>query len=103
MSIPERIRVRILAITVPSVAAASYTDSAWRTRSAGRKGGHVRLPDEYSCDLCGTLFLSLCARDAFCPNCGSSQIRIELGYNELSDEDVYLGMAGGNEKTYFIG
>ena len=63
----------------------------------------MRLPDEYSCDLCGTLFLSLCAGDAFCPNCGSSQIRIELGYNELSDEDVYVGMAGGNEKTYFIG
>lgn len=35
----------------------------------------------------------------FCPNCGSSQVKKEMGYNELSDEDVYVGMARNTQKT----
>ena len=36
------------------------------------------------------------------PSCGSSQVRKEMGSNELSDEDVYVGILRGKEKTSFL-
>ena len=59
----------------------------------------VKIPDEYLCDLCGCLFLLPDPKDVFCPNCGSSQVKKEMGYNELSDEDVYVGMTPNEQKT----
>jgi hypothetical protein len=38
----------------------------------------------------------------FCPNCGGNQVRKEMGYNELSDEDVYIGMTLNTQKTDVI-
>lgn len=46
------------------------------------------MPDDFVCCLCGTTFLSLTTRNLFCPNCGSSQIKKEMGYNELTDEEL---------------
>jgi rRNA maturation endonuclease Nob1 len=60
------------------------------------------IPEEYACDLCGYLFLPLSANNIFCPSCGSSQVRKEMGSNELSDEDVYVGILKGKEKTSFL-
>ena len=48
------------------------------------------IPDEYVCDLCGSVFLPLNTENIFCPSCGSSQVKKEMGSNELSDEDVYV-------------
>jgi uncharacterized Zn finger protein (UPF0148 family) len=58
--------------------------------------------DEYVCDLCGYVFLPMTGKNIFCPSCGSSQVRKELGSNELSDEDVYIGILSGKEKTNFL-
>jgi predicted RNA-binding Zn-ribbon protein involved in translation (DUF1610 family) len=58
--------------------------------------------DEYTCDMCGFLFLPITAKDLFCPSCGSSQVRKEMGSNELSDEDVYVTILTGKEKTSFL-
>jgi len=67
---------------------------------AGNKGGkQLKIPDEYLCDLCGCLFLLPNPISMFCPNCGSSQVKKEMGYNELSDEDVYVGMSPNAQKT----
>ena len=41
------------------------------------------IPEEYACDLCGYLFLPLSKNNIFCPSCGSSQVRKEMGSNEL--------------------
>jgi hypothetical protein len=70
------------------------------TRGSGsvRGGTTVTLPDEYVCDLCGCFFLSPVAKDIFCPNCGSSQVKKEIGCNELSDEDVYFEILQDSEK-----
>ena len=65
----------------------------------GRGGITVTLPDEYVCDLCGCLFLSPVEKDVFCPNCGSSQVKKEIGCNELSDEDVYVEIFQDAEKS----
>lgn len=59
----------------------------------------MTFPDEYVCDLCGCLFLSPVAKDIFCPNCGSSQVKKEIGCNELSDEDVYVEILQEAEKS----
>ena len=58
--------------------------------------------EEYVCDLCGSVFLPLNVKNVFCPSCGSSQVKKEMGSNELSDEDVYVGILSGREKTSFI-
>ena len=58
--------------------------------------------DEYACDLCGYIFLPINEKNVFCPSCGSSQVRKEMGSNELSDEDVYVGILTGKEKTSFL-
>ncbi len=60
------------------------------------------IPDEYVCDLCGSVFLPWNVKNIFCPSCGSSQVKKEMGSNELSDEDVYVGILNGREKTSFI-
>ncbi len=60
------------------------------------------IPEEYACDLCGYLFLPLSKNNIFCPSCGSSQVRKEMGSNELSDEDVYVGILKGKEKASFL-
>jgi hypothetical protein len=73
------------------------------TPSVEKKGGQtVKIPDEYLCDQCGCLFLLPNPRNAFCPNCGGSQVSKEMGYNELSDEDVYVGMAYSTQKIGVI-
>jgi rubredoxin len=58
--------------------------------------------EEYVCDLCEYVFLPINGRNVFCPSCGSSQVRKEMGSNELSDEDVYVGILNGREKTSFL-
>jgi len=58
--------------------------------------------EEYACDLCGSVFLPLKSDNIFCPSCGSSQVKKEMGSNELSDEDVYIGILSGREKTSFL-
>jgi rRNA maturation endonuclease Nob1 len=58
--------------------------------------------DEYVCELCGCTFLPINLKNVFCPSCGSSQAKKEMGSNELSDEDVYVGILEGNEKTSFL-
>jgi hypothetical protein len=60
------------------------------------------IPEEYVCDLCGYTFLPINAANVFCLSCGSSQVRKEMGSNELSDEDVYVGILSGKEKTSFL-
>ena len=72
---------------------------AVRGLGRARGGAIVTLPDEYVCDLCGSYFLSPVAKDVFCPNCGSSQVRKEIGSNELSDEDVYVEIWQNGEKS----
>lgn len=62
----------------------------------------MTLPDEYVCDLCGCLFLSPVEKDIFCPNCGSSQVKKEIGCNELSDEDVYVEILQETEKNSLL-
>ena len=57
------------------------------------------MPEDYICCLCGSVFLSLSARNLFCPNCGSSQIKKEIGYNELSDEELYASGFEEERKT----
>jgi hypothetical protein len=70
---------------------------------AEKKGGHhVTIPEEYLCDLCGVIFLPVDRKNVFCPSCGSSQVRKEMGSNELSDEDVYVGILKGKERTNLI-
>ncbi len=94
-----RIRARILSIIVFTGIAALSIGCVWMTPNVERKGGQtVRIPDEYLCDQCGCLFLLPNPKNAFCPNCGGSQVRKEMGYNELSDEDVYVGMDRGTQK-----
>lgn len=79
------------------------TGSAWNVASAGEKGGNaVMIPEEYACDLCGCIFLPINQKNVFCPSCGSSQVKKEMGNNELSDEDVYIGILEGKEKTSFL-
>ena len=58
--------------------------------------------EEYVCDLCGSVFLPMNPKNVFCPSCGSSQVKKEMGSNELSDEDVYVGILSGREKTSFL-
>ncbi len=60
------------------------------------------IPEEYVCDLCGCLFLPMNMKNIFCPSCGSSQVNKEMGCNELSDEDVYVGILNGKEKESFL-
>jgi len=70
---------------------------------AGKKGGYaLMIPDEYACDLCGSIFLPFKSDNVFCPSCGSSQVKKEMGSNELSDEDVYVGILTGREKAAFL-
>jgi predicted RNA-binding Zn-ribbon protein involved in translation (DUF1610 family) len=57
------------------------------------------MPEDFVCCLCGAVFLASGRTDLFCPNCGSSQIKKEIGYNELSDEDFYVTIIGGGGKT----
>jgi DNA-directed RNA polymerase subunit RPC12/RpoP len=79
------------------------TGCIWTVRIAGKKGGSaVTIPEEYLCDLCGCIFLPMNAKNVFCPSCGSSQVKKEMGSNELSDEDVYVGILEENEKASFL-
>jgi rRNA maturation endonuclease Nob1 len=81
----------------------SSTDSARKVVIAGQKGGStVMIPEEYACDLCGCIFLPVNVKNIFCPSCGSSQVKKEMGSNELSDEDVYVGILDGKEKISFL-
>jgi len=75
---------------------------ATRGSGSARGGTIVTLPDEYVCDLCGCLFLSPVEKDIFCPNCGSSQVKKEIGCNELSDEDVYVEILQETEKNSLL-
>jgi len=96
-------RAHILSIIVSTGVAVLSIGCVWMTRRAVKKGGQpVRIPDEYLCDQCGCLFLLPNPRNVFCPNCGGSQVRREMGYNELSDEDVYVGMSYSRQKTDVI-
>jgi DNA-directed RNA polymerase subunit RPC12/RpoP len=49
----------------------------------------VRIPDEYTCTLCGYAFLEgeVPGKELFCPNCGSSTVLKELTYDEFIDDD----------------
>jgi hypothetical protein len=67
-----------------------------------RGGQTLMMLEEYACDLCGYIFLPINEKNVFCPSCGSSQVRKEMGSNELSDEDVYIGILKGKEKTSFL-
>ncbi len=69
-------------------------------RSRGEQG--LKVFEEYACDLCGYVFLPINEKNIFCPSCGSSQVRKEMGSNELSDEDIYVGLLSGKEKTSFL-
>jgi hypothetical protein len=82
----------------------SSTGSAWTGAIAAKsRGGQaLMMLDEYSCDLCGYIFFPINGQNIFCPSCGSSQVRKEMGSNELSDEDVYVGILSGKEKTSFL-
>jgi hypothetical protein len=96
-------RARIPSTIVSTGVAALSTGCVWMTLSAEKKGGRtVKIPDEYLCDQCGCLFLLPNPLDVFCPNCGGSQVRKEMGYNELSDEDVYVGMDHKTQKSGVI-
>lgn len=95
-------RARILSTIVSTGVTALSTGCAWMTLSVKKGGQTVRIPDEYLCDQCGCLFLLPNPRNVFCPNCGGSQVRKEMGYNELSDEDVYVGMAYSAQKIDVI-
>jgi DNA-directed RNA polymerase subunit RPC12/RpoP len=55
-----------------------------------KQGGvGVRIPDEYTCSLCGYAFLDgeVPGKELFCPNCGSSTVIKELTYDEFLDDD----------------
>ena len=62
----------------------------------------MTLPEDFVCCLCGSVFLCLGGKDLFCPNCGSSQIKKEIGYNELSDEDFYITVLDEGRKTNLL-
>ena len=62
----------------------------------------MNMLEEYLCEMCGCIFLPLDERNIFCPSCGSSQVEREMGCNELSDEDVYVGILTGKERTNFL-
>jgi hypothetical protein len=62
----------------------------------------LMMLDEYICDMCGFDFLPVTEKNLFCPSCGSSQVRREMGNNELSDEDVYVTILTGKEKASFL-
>ncbi len=49
----------------------------------------MRIPDEYTCSLCGYGFLEgeVPHKELFCPNCGSSLVVKELTYDEFLDDD----------------
>lgn len=61
-----------------------------------KQGGvGVRIPDEYTCSLCGYAFLDgeVPGKELFCPNCGSSTVIKELTYDEfLDDDEAYMYM-----------
>jgi hypothetical protein len=102
------IQIRLLVLTPTTTVGTERvvlsTDFAWNGVIAVRlRGGQtLMILDEYACDLCGYIFLPLSEKNVFCPSCGSSQVRKEMGSNELSDEDVYIGILTGKEKTSFL-
>jgi hypothetical protein len=98
--IPARTRPTI----VNTEQVALLTDYVWNKKIVvTKRGGHsLMMLDEYSCDMCGFLFLPMTEKNLFCPSCGSSQVRKEMGSNELSDEDVYVTILTGKEKASFI-
>ena len=61
------------------------------------------IPEEYVCDLCGIRFPSLEHQERLLP-----ELRKQPGqegnrqFNQLSDEDVYVGILSGREKTSFL-
>ena len=60
---------------------------------------NVRIPDEYTCSLCGYGFLEgeVPGKELFCPNCGSSTVLKELTFDEFIDDDeanIHLGGYG---------
>jgi hypothetical protein len=67
-----------------------------------RGGLTLMMLDDYICDMCGFYFIPITGQNIFCPSCGSSQVRKEMGNNELSDEDVYVTILTGKEKTSFL-
>jgi hypothetical protein len=97
------IPVPIRAITANTEQAVLLTGCTLRIARAVTKGGRpVIIPEEYLCDLCGCIFLPINLKNVFCPSCGSSQVRKEMGDNELSDEDVYVTILSGKEKADFL-
>jgi hypothetical protein len=90
----------IIANTEPVV---SSIGSVWTVAIAGKKGGNtLMMLEEYTCDLCESVFLPVNMKNIFCPSCGSSQVRKDMGSNELSDEDVYIGILSAKEKASFL-
>jgi rubrerythrin len=59
--------------------------------SGARIGGNgLNIPEEYTCDLCGYVFLAGEVPELFCPNCGSSTVTREISYEEFIEEDANL-------------
>ncbi len=80
----------IIVHTGPS---ASFMRNAWKTRSAGNRGGEsLKIPDEYTCDLCGYTFLDGEVPENFCPNCGSSTVTKELSYDEFLEDETFINI-----------
>jgi hypothetical protein len=52
----------------------------------------LRIPDEYTCDLCGYMFLDGEVPSNFCPNCGSSMVTKELSYDEFLDDEAFISI-----------
>jgi hypothetical protein len=64
-----------------------------KTRGAGSRGGEsLKIPDEYTCDLCGYTFLDGEVPENFCPNCGSSTVTKELSYDEFLDDEAFISI-----------
>ena len=57
----------------------------------------MRIPDEYTCGLCGYPFLEgeVPGKELFCPNCGSSTVMKELSYDEFLDDEESFGHVMG--------
>lgn len=55
----------------------------------------MRIPDEYTCDLCGYVFFNGEVPGLFCPNCGSSTVIRELTYDEYLDDEAFTPIFGG--------
>lgn len=50
----------------------------------------MKIPDEYTCNLCGYTFFDGEVPELFCPNCGSSIVVKEMSYDEFLEDDPYI-------------